>query len=204
MGAEAVSVRPTVVRTMDETTGDWKRVTTSPQEYPMASRMSVRIRRFMMPASFALALSACGVSVDLPHLNGDGTGNQRDDVASENVLVAFVNLTTVDVDTEFYATNEPLDDKQTDLFVPGNRIQVGIGVAGTGILLSGTEDAIEFPCTPDLVLGTTGGTFKDPDLGTALGMGDARILSVGLIFDCGDAMTFTYGQEDGEFTVDVL
>ncbi len=170
----------------------------------MASRICVRFGGVILPCSLALLLSGCGVDIGSTDGNSDDADRQRDDVGGDIVLVAFANLTSVDVDTEFYASNEPMTDVAAELFVPANRIQVGIGVAGTGILLSGTADAIEVPCTDDLVLGTTGGTFKDPDLGTALGTGDVRILTEGRVFDCGDMLTFTYAEDDGEFTVDIL
>lgn len=170
----------------------------------MTSRICNRFGSVILPVSLALFLSGCGMSVGSSGGSGDDADRQRDDVGGDIVLVAFVNLTSVDVDTEFYASNEPMTDVAAELFVPANRIQVGIGVAGTGIMLSGTADAIEVPCTDDLVLGTTGGTFKDPDLGTALGTGDVRILTEGLVFDCGDTLTFTYAEDDGEFTVDIL
>lgn len=170
----------------------------------MVSTICVRFGGIILPCSLALLLSGCGVDIGSTDGNGDDADRQRDDVGVDSVLVAFVNLTSVDVDTEFYVANEPLDDVEAELFVPANRIQVGIGVAGTGILLSGTADAIDVPCSDDLVLGTTGGTFKDPDLGTSLGTGDMRILMEGLVFDCGDTLTFTYAEEGGEFTVDIL
>ena len=170
----------------------------------MVSRRRVHFGGVIVPCTFALLLAGCGVELGSLGGNGDDADRQRDDVGIDSVLVAFVNLTSVDVDTEFYASNEEMTDVEEELFVPANRIQVGIGVAGTGILLSGTDDSIEVPCTDDLVLGTTGGTFKDPDLGTSLGTGDVRILTEGLVFDCGDALTFTYSENNGEFTVDIL
>ena len=170
----------------------------------MVTRIGVRFGGVIMPCTLALLFSGCAFDVGLPNGSGDDADRQRDDVGIDTVLVAFVNLTSVDVDTEFYASNEEMTDVEAELFVPANRIQVGIGVAGTGILLSGTDDSIEVPCTDDLVLGTTGGTFKDPDLGTSLGTGDVRILTEGLVFDCGDTLTFTYSEDNGEFTVDIL
>lgn len=167
----------------------------------------VRLVGLVMNGVAVCVLAGCGVSIGSP--NGSGGGGDDDDrqsgdVAADTVLVAFANSTSIDVDTEFYASNEPMTDVEAELFVPANRIQVGIGVAGTGILLAGTADAIEVSCSDNLVLGTTGGTFKDPDLGTALGMGDMRILSEGLVFDCGDVLTFTYSQDGDDYSVDIL
>jgi len=170
----------------------------------MISGSCARFGSVIVACTLTVLLSGCGVDLGLPDGDGDDADRQRDDVGVDSVLVAFVNLTSVDVDTEFYASNEEMADVEAELFVPANRIQVGIGVAGTGILLSGTDDSIEVPCTDDLVLGTTGGTFKDPDLGTSLGTGDVRILSEGLVFDCGATLTFTYSEDNGVFTVDIL
>ena len=119
------------------------------------------------------------------------------------VLVRFVNATSAVVETQFYTTNDPVENVPDDLFQPANLITVGVGVAGRGLLIPLSADTIEIPCTEDLLLGTTGGRFQDPDLGTELGTGPARWLEEGAVFDCGASIEFTYAEEGDEFTVDV-
>lgn len=120
----------------------------------------------------------------------------------DQVVIRFLNSSDVDVDTEFYATNEPLNDPRTELFATEYRIQVGIGAFGSGVVQSGQADEIAFPCTDTTVLGTAGGKYRDPDLGTLLGSGLARIIEVSLNFDCGNTIIFTYRGEDGEYSTE--
>jgi hypothetical protein len=137
-----------------------------------------------------------------------GGANQEADSPEElqpgldQVVIRFLNSSDVDVDTEFYATNQPLDDPPTELFAAEYRVQVGIGAFGSGVVLSGQADEIVFPCTDTTVLGTAGGKYRDPDLGTLLGSGQARIIKVSLNFDCGNTIIFTYRSEDGEYSTE--
>jgi hypothetical protein len=148
----------------------------------------------------------CTLSVG-PGNGGTGSNTNRNEGSpgDDQLRVKFRNLlSNVDVDTQFFATNQVLADPANDLFVPANLIQVGIGAAGTGILLADTDDQIDVPCTDHLTIGTEGGAFRNPDTGAILGNGDQRVLQVGLIFDCGDTITFTYSSQDGQYTVDIL
>ena len=79
---------------------------------------------------------------------------------------------------------------------------MGIGAFGSGVVQSGQADEISFPCTDTTVLGTAGGKYRDPDLGTLLGSGQARIIEVSLNFDCGNTIIFTYRGEGGEYSTE--
>lgn len=113
------------------------------------------------------------------------------------VRVRFLNLTSANaVDVEFYASNEPVATLPEDLFVPANRITASIGVAGTGILQPANQDAIDFPCTPTLTLGTQGGSFVDNETGEPRGMGTARWAQEQPLGLCGGVVTFVYSSND--------
>ena len=103
------------------------------------------------------------------------------------------------MDTQFYATNDVLDNPAEDLFQPQYRIQTSIGLAGTGILQADSQDEITFPCTENTFLGTQGGEFLDPDRGTLVAEGQSRIARVGENFDCGNVVIFGYTEEGGEY-----
>jgi hypothetical protein len=141
---------------------------------------------------------------------GGGGGDQDDDFEPgssdqadiDQIVVRFFNASDADVDTEFYATNEPLEDPATDLFSAENRVQVGIGAFGSGVVQSGDNDQIDFPCTENTVVGTAGGRYRDPDLGTLLGTGQARVIEVGLNFDCGNTIIFTYTGDNGDYSTE--
>ena len=82
-----------------------------------------------------------------------------------------------------------------------NRTSANIGVAGTGILQPLHTDEILFPCTADLVIGTTGGTFIDNDTGEVRGNGEMRWVQDAAVGLCGRSVTIGFGPvEDGFIT----
>ena len=122
-------------------------------------------------------------------------------VSPDEVLIRFRNLAPVDaVDVEFYATNEALEALPDDLFQDEHRVTASIGIAGTGIIQPFREDAITFPCTADLTVGTAGGHFADNETGEAAGAGTARWaqeLPLGL---CGRVVTFEFFAQGEGFS----
>lgn len=145
--------------------------------------------------SGGVAVTTGGGSGSSQPSNGGGTGG----AAEDEINVRFFNDSDLDVDTQFYATNDLLENPREELFQPQYRIQASIGVAGTGIVQAGSEDEITFPCTPNTFLGTEGGEFLDPDRGTLVATGQPRFARVGDNFDCGNTVIFGYAQEDGEY-----
>jgi hypothetical protein len=134
----------------------------------------------------------------------DGGGDGDGLVADDQVLVVFRNLTgTEAVDVEFHATNEPVQTLPGDLFVEAFRVTSGIGLAGTGILAPLAVDAIEFPCTDDLTLGTAGGSFLDNSTGDETGRGVPRWAEAAPLGLCGSIITFTFTDDGDGFTVNV-
>lgn len=150
-------------------------------------------------------LTGCGVSASVRASGGgggssDGNGGGGSSPAGEDeIRVRFVNSSDLDVDTQFYAANEPLDDPREDLFQPKYRIQESIGVAGTGIVQAGTQDEITFPCSTNTFVGTAGGEFLDPDRGTLVATGQLRFSRVGDSFDCGNTVVFGYKKEGSDY-----
>jgi hypothetical protein len=177
--------------------------------------MNARNLCFRMVLRLAIAgtaaLAGCAARFEAP--GSESTANRNSPVTNppatddSMVRVRFRNETTAVVETQFYATNESVATIPDDLFVPANLVTVtedgGIGVAGSGLLPPGTSDAIDFPCTDNLLLGTTGGRFQDAERGTDLGEGPRRWLEEGAVFDCGATITFTYKEEGDGFTVAV-
>jgi hypothetical protein len=168
-----------------------------------------RVLRLLIAAGAALA----GCAATFQPSNSPSAANRNSSVTNppatddSEVRVRFRNETTAAVETQFYATNEPVATIPDDLFVPANLVTVtadaGIGVAGRGLLTPNSSDSINLPCTENLLLGTTGGRFQDAEQGTDLGQGPRRWLQAGAVFDCGATITFTYKQEGDGFTVAV-
>ena len=121
-------------------------------------------------------------------------------VTADEVLIRFRNFSQTDaVNVEFFLSNTPLGTLPADLLIDEYGTSASIGVAGTGILQPLHSDEVLFPCTADLVIGTTGGTFIDNDTGEVRGTGDmrwSRDASVGL---CGRRVTFGFGPVDDGF-----
>lgn len=142
-------------------------------------------------------LPGCGESPTVPD-DGDPT-------APDTVLVVFRNLSITDaVQVNFYAALDPLSNLPDDLFVPANLNTAGVGVAGTGIVQPAQFDFLrDFPCTDDLVIGTSGGQFLDNDTGEVRGTSAARWVEASSVGFCGAAVTFTFSVEDGEFRTSI-
>lgn len=135
---------------------------------------------------------------------GDGNGNDNGDPV-QAVTIRFENATTMAaVDVEFYATNDEIDTLPDDLFVSGNLFKENIGVAGSGLIQPLMFDQIEFPCTNDLVIGTTGGTFLDNESGEDLGTGTQIVAQETLLGLCGGTVTLLYFREGSEYRTRLL
>jgi hypothetical protein len=74
-------------------------------------------------------------------------------------------------------------------------------LAGSGLLAPGSTDAIALMCTPDLVVGTQGGEFRDNESGASRGLGPMRFAMQGPQFSCGATITYTFDDADGNFNV---
>ncbi|MFQ5491132.1 MAG: hypothetical protein ACE5GE_10450 [Phycisphaerae bacterium] len=116
-------------------------------------------------------------------------------------------MSDVDVDTQFHATNESLQDPPNDLIDPRFAVQTELGVFGSGVLLTDVTgefsvDEITFPCTETTVLGTAGGEYLDPDQGTPLTTGQSRVVQAGINFDCGNTIIFTFTGSDGQYSTE--
>jgi len=147
-------------------------------------------------------------SLGCPIVVEPGGGNPADydamnDLPAETpiVTVHFRNLTLADaVNVEFYLVNEPLALVPDDLFSEDYARRAQIGVAGTGIIEPLTEDVVTFECGPDLVLGTTGGTFLDNESGDHRGVGSVRWVQQSALGVCGHMVFFDYQAiGDAEF-----
>ena len=153
-------------------------------------------------AGFATTLSGCtsDLLLDLVPDPDPTPGASLDPNSADEVLIRFRNFSLIDaVNVEFFATNTPATALPEDLFVDENRTSANIGVAGTGILQPLHTDEILFPCTADLVIGTTGGTFIDNDTGEVRGDGDMRWAQDAAVGLCGRRVTFGFGPVDNGF-----
>lgn len=122
-------------------------------------------------------------------------------ITTDEVLIRFRNFSQTDaVNVEFFVSNNALDTLPDDLFVDEHRTSANIGVAGTGILEPLRSDETLFPCTADLVIGTTGGTFIDNDTGEVRGRGDMRWSQDAAVGLCGRRVTFGFEPVDDGFT----
>ena len=130
------------------------------------NRLEVRVPACMV--AVAVTLAGCATEIEV----GQTPPITVESVAPEEVLVRFRNFAESEaVNVEFYATNEPLETVPDDLFQEDYKVTNSIGVAGTGIVQPLRADAITFPCTESLTLGTTGGSFSDNETGEARGVG---------------------------------
>jgi hypothetical protein len=161
------------------------------------SLLAVLAIGFLAGCTSGVAVTADGGGSSQPS-NGGTSGGAADD----QIKVRFFNDSDAAVDTQFYATNDLLEDPTEDLFQPQYRIQTGVGLAGSGLLEVNTDDEIGFPCTENTIVGTEGGEFQDPDLGTLLATGQQRILRVGDNFDCGNTIIFAYTGSSGNYTTE--
>lgn len=158
-----------------------------------------------------LAFWAAGFATILPGCSGDflvelipdsdpTPGASPGSITADEVLIRFRNFSQTDaVNVEFFASNTALAALPEDLFVDEHRTSVSIGVAGTGILQPLDTDEVLFPCTADLVIGTTGGTFIDNDTGEVRGDGDIRWVQDAAVGLCGRKVTFGFGPVDDGF-----
>lgn len=156
-------------------------------------------------AGFAALFAGCSGDLFLelvPDPNPDPTpGASAGPIRAGKVLIRFRNFSQTDaVNVEFFVSNNALDTLPDDLFVDEHRTSANIGVAGTGILEPLRSDETLFPCTADLVIGTTGGTFIDNDTGEVRGRGDMRWSQDAAVGLCGRSVTFRFEPVDDGFT----
>ena len=156
-------------------------------------------------------LPQMGCSVDLDALLAsldEGTpaagltpASEGDDATADLVRIRFRNLTADEaVNVEFHVTQEPLENLPEDLFVEENLVTASIGIAGTGIIRPHKEDVIEFPCTPNLTIGTGGGSFVDDESGEPRGAGTPRWAQEGPLALCGSVVTFEFSGNGTDFS----
>ena len=166
----------------------------------------------LLTTALAFAAAAgCAARVATRVTGTGGSGSAGEDSADggggaqptpDEVVIRFLNLTDVGVDTQFHITNEPLEDPQAQLFDVRFRLQTGIGAFSSGRLLPDESADIIFPCTETTVMGTAGGEFLDPELATPITTGQARILQVGDNFDCGNTILFTFRGQNGDYSTE--
>lgn len=117
------------------------------------------------------------------------------------VTIRFLNGSNSEaVEVLFFATDAPLENLPDDLFVEQNQVQRSIGPAGQGFLEPRAGDEIEWPCSPDLTIGTMGGRFLESESGDERGFGQARWLRQGPLALCGSTITFVYTRDGDAFS----
>ncbi len=153
-------------------------------------------------------LSGCGI---IPPAGG-GSDNENDNTgggpvvpnvgepSNQQVLVRFLNLSRTEaVDVEFYAAPAGVTNLPDDLFAPAFRVTTSVGVAGSSLITPGAGDQILLDCTPNLVLGTEGGAFRDAESGEPRGEGQPRWVQDTGIGLCGGTVTFLYAGGGTQF-----
>lgn len=161
---------------------------------------SATARMIGIGLGLGLALTlVCGCVQIGDGVTDDGIGDGF--VGEDEVMVVFRNFTRDQaVDVEFHATDDSLAALPDDLFVDGFLITGGIGLAGTGILAPRAVDFVELACTENTTLGTAGGAFLDNSTGDETGRGTARWMEAAPLGLCGGVVTFTFDEDDGEFS----
>jgi hypothetical protein len=166
--------------------------------------MCIKVTRAgVLSVGMALVAVVAGVgcSLEMPTSEAavsDGDGDTA--IGEDTVFVRFWNRTVEEaVDVQFYATNEPLDTLPDDLFVEDNRVTRSIGLAGRGIIEPGMVDAISFPCTENLTLGTAGGEFTEAETGDERGLGTPRWAQQEPLGLCGSVVTFEFFHEGDQY-----
>jgi len=152
-------------------------------------------------AALLLAVPACDSVQIVIDPSEDTNSDVPQPVPEEPLVVRLANTTAVAVDAQVYVSTNAFDNTADTLFVEENLFSEGIGLAATGLLAPTTTDIAEMACTTGFVLGTAGGSFRDPETGAELGKGTPRILQQGLVFDCNAQITFMYSLEDGVYSV---
>ena len=153
---------------------------------------------------WAMTCAGCGIGSDEPEPTKSGPPATQDPLALNVVQIEFQNLSSVAVDTQFYAAEATSNGLPDGLFVPENLIRTEIGNAATGILSAGESDRIAYPCSDTLAIGTVGGEFLDPNLGSPLGQGPIRFAQSRYQFDCGATLIFEYNHTTGGYTTHIF
>lgn len=149
------------------------------------------------------AMAGCGLDVNVGNGNNNDNGSGQEPPA-RIVTVNLANLTNAAVETSLYVSTNALAAPLTDLFVPQNLYTKRVGVAATGLIPPLDVDSVDIECGDELTIGTSDALFLDQETGDELGQGNRRIVQLGLVFDCGDEITFVYDREDGEYLVDLI
>jgi hypothetical protein len=179
----------------------------------MPSNLAARIIVVAWLGAAACGLAGCDAELAADLLAADlltaGQPQPQDESGGESagedtVTVRFRNVTLAEaVDVQFHVGRQPFEVLPDDLFVPENLIKASIGVAGTGIVQPGREDAVQHPCERGLVIGTVGGYFMDNESGEPRGTGVPRWVEEGPLALCGGVVTFVFSGDGNAFTTTV-
>jgi hypothetical protein len=153
-------------------------------------------------------LVGCGV---IPPAGGDNVnGNDNTgggpvvpnvgEPSNQQVLVRFLNLSRTEaVDVQFYAAPSGVTTVPADLFAEAFSVTMSVGVAGSSLVTPGAGDQVLMDCTPNLILGTEGGAFRDAESGEPRGVGQPRWVQDSGIGLCGATVTFLYAGGGTQF-----
>jgi hypothetical protein len=158
---------------------------------------------FVVCLILALA-GGSGCEITVP---ADGNTNENSSpeqpLPDQGVLLRLANLTDLAVETGIHISSNGAAATTETLFVPELLVTEGVGLAATGVMAPQTTDVVNLDCGTDMVVGTTGGLFRDVETGEMIGSGTPRILQEGLVFDCGATITLVYREEESAFSVTV-
>jgi len=151
-------------------------------------------------------IAGCDGGFLLSGFNSPDSGNPFDgdreptSGRSNVVTVRFSNLTTqAAVNVGFFSMGDSSAVVPDELFTEENALTRDIGLAGTGILPPNVSDSVDIPCGTNLIIGTSGGAFVDPETGDELGKGTRRWASENPLGFCGAVVTFEYVSLGGSF-----
>ncbi len=158
-------------------------------------------QRSILTALCVTALFLPGIScITVTNDPGDG-GDGGNGPGPNTVTIRMINATpNRALDVQIYATNQAVNNLDTEFFIAANQQLAGIGFAGSGILAPGTDDVISIPCENALIVGTLGGRFLNEDTGEQVGTGTRYVLFQGSQYACGSTITFTYTLAGAGFT----
>jgi hypothetical protein len=146
-----------------------------------------------------------GQTCDNAASTGSGDPAEEPSPPPATITVQLINGSAVyAIDVSLYASNTPVTDVATDLFVPQNQVTTDVGFAGTGLIPPGETDTVELPCATTAVFGTPGGIFVDVNSGAEIGPGAQRVAQRDVLYGCGDIVTLRFRPDGAGFTTDLL
>lgn len=166
--------------------------------------IAIRVISGLWAVSCAASCAGCGLGADESDPTKGAPAPAQDPLPLNVVQIEFRNLSAAAVDVQFHAADVSTNGLPDALFADGNLETAGIGNAATGILIAGESDQIAFPCSDHLAIGTLGGEFLDPNLGSPLGQGPPRFVQSRYQFDCGATLVFEYNQTTGGYTTHIF